>query len=133
MDEPVESIGQTKAPINPQFSSHVRLLSDTPSIQLTNISISYRNWRISTKAIHGQMWLQWQHPKEKFPRYGIQVFDNRLSDTIRYARFLIDSIINLEQETETHSPDPQPSSLEGHAELGEDAEEFLLMESRWGY
>jgi hypothetical protein len=59
--------------------------------------IRYRDWSISSKIIDRQLWLQWQHPNETFPRYGYPVTERGLADTIRYARFLIDLIIKLEE------------------------------------
>jgi hypothetical protein len=59
--------------------------------------IRYRDWSISSKIIDRQLWLQWQHPNEPFPRYGYPVTERGLADTIRYARFLIDLIIKLEE------------------------------------
>ncbi|MFB8788731.1 MAG: hypothetical protein U7123_07740 [Potamolinea sp.] len=63
--------------------------------------IRYRNWLISTKVINRQLWLRWQHPNEGFPRYSYPVTERGLTDTIRYARHLIDMAIQLE-EAETH-------------------------------
>jgi hypothetical protein len=60
-------------------------------------SIRYRNWLISTKVINRQLWLRWQHPNESFPRYSYPVTERGLADTIRYARFLIDMTIQLEE------------------------------------
>lgn len=62
--------------------------------------IRYRNWLISTKVINRQLWLRWQHPNESFPRYSYPVTERGLTDTIRYARHLIDTAIQLE-ETES--------------------------------
>ncbi len=59
--------------------------------------IQYRDWLITTKLIDGQLWLRWQHPKESFPRYSYPVTERGLADTIRYARFLIDIAIKLEE------------------------------------
>lgn len=69
--------------------------------------IRYRDWLITTKVIGKQLWLRWQHPKENFPRYSYPVTERGLTDTIRYARFLIDLIIKLE-ESEAHRPHQQP-------------------------
>lgn len=63
--------------------------------------IRYRNWLISTKVIDRQLWLRWKHPHESFPRYSYPVTDRGLADTIRYARLLIDMVIQLE-EAEIH-------------------------------
>lgn len=61
--------------------------------------IRYRDWLISTKVIDGRLWLRWQHPNESFPRYSYPVTEKGLTDTIRYARFLIDLTIKLENES----------------------------------
>lgn len=61
--------------------------------------IRYRDWLISTKVIDGRLWLRWQHPHEGFPRYSYPVTEKGLTDTIRYARFLIDLTIKLENES----------------------------------
>ncbi|HEY9596835.1 MAG TPA: hypothetical protein V6D33_04115 [Cyanophyceae cyanobacterium] len=61
--------------------------------------IRYRDWLISTKVIDGRLWLRWQHPNEAFPRYSYPVTEKGLTDTIRYARFLIDLTIKLENES----------------------------------
>lgn len=155
MEAPAQSIDQTKDSTTHQFGINAPLLSNTPNNKYPHISIHYRNWRISTKAIHGQVWLQWQHPQESFPRYGTPVVDNRLSDTLRYARAQIDLMIELEQQAQMDSIS-QPSSQEStnsysfdvhvgangntpHSvssilpEPAEDLEEFLLSQSRWGY
>jgi hypothetical protein len=60
--------------------------------------LRYRGWLICTKVIDGHLWLRWQHPKESFPRYSYPVTERGLADTIRYARFLIDLAIKLEEE-----------------------------------
>lgn len=60
--------------------------------------IRYRDWLISTKMIDRQLWLRWQHPNENFARYSYPVTERGLTDTIRYARFLIDLVITLEEE-----------------------------------
>lgn len=60
--------------------------------------IRYRGWLISTKVLDGQLWLRWQHPKEDFPRYSYPVTERGLADTIRYARYLINLSIKLEEE-----------------------------------
>lgn len=59
--------------------------------------IEYRDWLISTKLINKQLWLQWQHPDETFPRYSYPVTEIGLANTIRYARYLIDLSIRLEE------------------------------------
>lgn len=59
--------------------------------------IQYRDWLISTKLINKQLWLRWQHPQETFPRYSYPVTERGLADTIRYARYLIDLSIRLEE------------------------------------
>jgi hypothetical protein len=59
--------------------------------------IRYRDWLISTKVIDKQLWLRWQHPKESYPRYSYPVTERGLADTIRYARFIIDLAIQLEE------------------------------------
>jgi len=65
--------------------------------------IQYREWLISTKVLDKQLWLRWQHPKETFPRYSYPVTERGLADTIRYARFIIDLSIRLE-ESEVNEP-----------------------------
>jgi hypothetical protein len=65
--------------------------------------IQYREWLISTKVLDKQLWLRWQHPKETFPRYSYPVTERGLADTIRYARFIIDLSIRLE-ESEVKEP-----------------------------
>jgi hypothetical protein len=65
--------------------------------------IQYREWLISTKVVDKQLWLRWQHPKETFPRYSYPVTERGLADTIRYARFIIDLSIRLE-ESEVNEP-----------------------------
>lgn len=63
--------------------------------------IRYRDWLISTKLINKQLWLRWQHPHEAFPRYSYPVTERGLADTMRYARYIIDLAIRLEEsETE---------------------------------
>lgn len=59
--------------------------------------IRYRDWLISAKLINKQLWLRWQHPQETFPRYSYPVTERGLADTIRYARYLIDLSIRLEE------------------------------------
>ncbi|MGQ4647481.1 hypothetical protein [Lyngbya aestuarii] len=59
--------------------------------------IRYRNWLISTKLINQRLWLRWQHPKEAYPRYSYPVTEGGLTDTIRYARMMIDLSIQLEE------------------------------------
>ncbi|MBE9125991.1 MULTISPECIES: hypothetical protein [unclassified Coleofasciculus] len=71
---------------------------DNPNISLLLTPIRYRNWLISTKIIDKRLWLQWKHPDENFARYCYPVTERGLTDTIRYARFLIDLIIRLEEE-----------------------------------
>ncbi len=157
MKELAERIGQTRAPITPQFRADAGLLSNSPDMEFPELSMRYRDWQIGTKVIHGQLWLQWQHPQEKFPRYAIQVFDNRIADTIARAQLLIDLIIGLEQEA---APDPiypqvitldiaDCHSLDSHVHLHnngsnshsapvsasdtwKEQEEFSLIENRWG-
>jgi hypothetical protein len=72
------------------------------STEISNFStalqpIRYRDWLISTKVIDKQLWLRWQHPKESYPRYSYPVTERGLADTIRYARFIIDLAIQLEE------------------------------------
>jgi hypothetical protein len=71
--------------------------STDASLQLK--PLRYRSWLISTKLIDRQLWLRWQHPNESFPRYSYPVTERGLTDTIRYARMLIDLSIQLEQES----------------------------------
>ncbi|HBE19993.1 MAG TPA: hypothetical protein DEG17_02505 [Cyanobacteria bacterium UBA11149] len=71
--------------------------SELPNTGLQLTPIRYRDWLISTKMIDKKPWLRWQHPKENFPRYSYPITERGLSDTIRYARFLIDTIIALEE------------------------------------
>jgi hypothetical protein len=59
--------------------------------------ILYREWLISTKIVDRQLWLRWQHPYETIARYGYPVTERGLADTIRYARYLIDLSIGLEE------------------------------------
>ncbi|HEY9666853.1 MAG TPA: hypothetical protein V6C91_08605 [Coleofasciculaceae cyanobacterium] len=68
--------------------------------------LRYRGWLISTKVVDGQLWLRWQHPRESFPRYSYPVTERGLADTIRFARFLIDLAIRLENE-ELHQSAPK--------------------------
>ena len=73
--------------------------ANTPEASLQMKPMRYRSWLISTKVIDGQLWLRWQHPRESFPRYSYPVTDRGLADTIRFARFLIDLVIKLEDES----------------------------------
>jgi hypothetical protein len=73
--------------------------ANTPEATLQMKPMRYRSWLISTKVIDGQLWLRWQHPRESFPRYSYPVTDRGLADTIRFARFLIDLVIKLEDES----------------------------------
>lgn len=73
------------------------ITTDIPSTGWQMKPIQYRDWLITTKLIDGQLWLRWQHPKESFPRYSYPVTERGLADTIRYARFLIDIAIKLEE------------------------------------
>lgn len=142
-------MGQAKVAITPQLNPSARLLSDLPSIKLETISLCYRNWQIGTKVIDGQLWLQWQHPHERSPRYGTLVLDNRLAEAIHHVQSLIDLTIKLEQEANSHSLNPQLSSpdtkgsarAESHSpnsapltskDLKEDIGEFLMVHGRWG-
>lgn len=59
--------------------------------------ILYREWLISSKIVDRRLWLRWQHPHETIARYGYPVTERGLSDTIRYARYLIDLSIGLEE------------------------------------
>ncbi|MEW6492826.1 MAG: hypothetical protein AB1589_10000 [Cyanobacteriota bacterium] len=72
--------------------------ANTSEASLQMKPLRYRGWLISTKVIAGHLWLRLQHPKDSFPRYGYPVTERGLADTIRYARFLIDQIITLEEE-----------------------------------
>ncbi len=71
--------------------------TETPNSGLPLQPIRYRDWLISTKVIERQLWLRWQHPNEKFPRYSYPVTERGLADTIHYARFMIDLVIKLEE------------------------------------
>jgi len=71
--------------------------SNDTDIGLQLKPIRYRNWLITTKVIDKQLWLRWQHPHEITPRYSYPVTDRGLADTIRYARYLIDLTIQLEE------------------------------------
>ncbi len=71
----------------------------TPEASLQTQPLRYRNWLISTKVIDGHLWLRWQHPRESFPRYSYPVTERGLADTIRFARYLIDVVIKLEEES----------------------------------
>jgi hypothetical protein len=71
--------------------------TETPNSGLPLQPIRYRDWLISTKVIDRQLWLRWQHPNEKSPRYSYPVTERGLADTIRYARFMIDLVIKLEE------------------------------------
>lgn len=77
------------------------VISGDRNVSLQGKPLRYRDWSISTKLINRQLWLRWQHPKEDFPRYSYPVTERGLTDTIRYARFLIDLTIKLE-ETEAN-------------------------------
>lgn len=71
--------------------------ANTSEASLQMKPLRYRGWLISTKVIAGRLWLRWQHPRDSFPRYGYPVTETGLADTIRYARFLIDQTITLEE------------------------------------
>lgn len=73
------------------------MTSELPNTGLHLTPIRYRDWLISMKMIDQKPWLRWQHPKENFPRYSYPITERGLSDTIHYARFLIDAIIALEE------------------------------------
>lgn len=73
--------------------------ANTPETRLQMKPMRYRSWLISTKVIDGQLWLRWQHPRESFPRYSYPVTERGLADTIRFARYLIDVVIKLEEES----------------------------------
>jgi hypothetical protein len=73
--------------------------ANTPETSLQMKPMRYRSWLISTKVIDGQLWLRWQHPRESFPRYSYPVTERGLADTIRFARYLIDVVIKLEEES----------------------------------
>lgn len=47
--------------------------------------------------IDRRLWLRWQHPHENFARYSYPVTDRGLTDSLLYARHLIDLIIELEE------------------------------------
>jgi hypothetical protein len=74
--------------------------TDNTNVQLE--PLRYRGWSISTQLIGGQLWLRWQHPNESFPRYSYPVTNRGLTDTIRFARSLIDLAIKLENESRQH-------------------------------
>lgn len=71
--------------------------TETSNSSIALQPIPYRDWLISTKVIDKQLWLRWQHPRESFPRYSYPVTERGLADTIRYARFMIDLTIQLEE------------------------------------
>ncbi len=77
--------------------------ANTSEVSVQMKPIRYRGWLISTKVIDGQLWLRWQHPEEDFPRYSYPVTERGLADTIRYARYLINLSIKLEEEALTQS------------------------------
>jgi hypothetical protein len=76
----------------------MHVTANTPEIKSLIKPLRYRGWLISTKVIDRQLWLRWQHPRETFPRYSYPVTNRGLADTIRFARFLIDLSIKLEEE-----------------------------------
>jgi len=47
--------------------------------------------------IDRRLWLRWQHPNENFARYSYPVTERGLTESIRYARHLIDLTIELEE------------------------------------
>jgi hypothetical protein len=73
------------------------VISSIPNIDMQMKPIRYRGWLISAKVVDRQLWLRWQHPNESFPRYSYPVTERGLADTIRYARFLIDLTMKLEE------------------------------------
>lgn len=73
------------------------MITDTSKAALGMKSIRYRDWLISTKIIDSQLWLRWQHPRESTPRYSHPVTERGLAETIRYARQMIDLVIQLEE------------------------------------
>ncbi len=73
------------------------MISSIPNIDMQMKPIRYRGWLISAKVVDRQLWLRWQHPNESFPRYSYPVTERGLADTIRYARFLIDLTMKLEE------------------------------------
>lgn len=157
MKELVEPISQKRVPITPQFRQDAGRLSNGSNTEFPNLSMRYRDWQIGTKVIHGQLWLQWQHPQERFARYAIRVIENRIADTILHAQLLIDLVIHLEQEAVPDSNYPQIFSLDNTDCYGVDShepapinsstpqltpvsssetwkkqDEFSLIENRWG-
>lgn len=74
--------------------------SNVSDAQLEQVPVRYKGWGISTKVISGKLWLRWQHPQEKFPRYGCPVGEEGIEATIIHVRFLIDLAIKLEKETQ---------------------------------
>jgi hypothetical protein len=77
--------------------------ANTPETSLQMKPLRYRGWLINTKVVDGQLWLRWQHPRESFPRYSYPVTERGLADTIRFARYLIDLVIKMEEESLTDS------------------------------
>lgn len=73
--------------------------ANKPEASLQKKPLRYRGWLLSTKVIEGTLWLRWQHPRESFARYSYPVTERGLADTIRFARYLIDLIIKLEEES----------------------------------
>ncbi|MEQ8972688.1 MAG: hypothetical protein RIE73_20105 [Coleofasciculus sp. C1-SOL-03] len=73
------------------------MTSNNPNTGLPIKPIRYRDWLISTKMIDKRLWLRWQHPNENFARYSYPVTERGLTDSLRYARHLIDLIIELEE------------------------------------
>lgn len=73
--------------------------ANTSDTSLPMKPLRYRGWLIHTKIIEGHLWLRWQHPRDSFPRYSYPVTERGLADTIHYARYLIDLIIKLEEES----------------------------------
>ncbi|MBW4651034.1 MAG: hypothetical protein KME06_20445 [Kastovskya adunca ATA6-11-RM4] len=64
---------------------------------MAKIPAQYRDWKISTKAINGQVWLRFTHPQEHFPRYGCPISAAGIAATISHIRFLIDLATELEK------------------------------------
>lgn len=73
--------------------------ANTSETSLPMKPLRYRGWLIHTKVIDGHLWLRWQHPRDSFPRYSYPVTERGLAGTIHYARYLIDLIIKLEEES----------------------------------
>ncbi|MGB5969957.1 MAG: hypothetical protein WBG70_16700 [Spirulinaceae cyanobacterium] len=71
-------------------------LSKADSSYLQQFPAKYRNWFIRLKTVHGQLWLKWQHPQDKFPRYGCPINQADVVATVNYVCHMIDLSIELE-------------------------------------